>query len=162
MTSWGDWEYIETYCGCKIYQTGIYSDYVYGSPCITGYYWTKAAVIKRIKAGGYCNDTPPPEEEGKASITNINLPDELQAGEWITGYIDVKNIGTIEDNLRILITTEWDNKQYQGSASVPVGYALRIDIPEGLITMPEVDAIITIEGQHLEDGSWVTDDLKTH
>ncbi len=160
------WEYGGTYCGCVLEYTYDYGEKQWRSPCITGQYFKKSAVTKRIEAKGYCNGDPPSppeeEEEGKASITNINLPDELQIGEWITGYIDVKNIGTIEDNLRILITTEWDNKQYQGSASVPVGYALRIDIPEGLITMPEVDAIITIEGQHLEDGSWVTDDLKTH
>jgi len=103
-----------------------------------------------------------PVGEGKASVYDISLPVELQVGDWITGTVRAQNVGTVEDELRILITTEWNGMKYQGNASVPVGYIIKVTIPSGLIAMPSQDAITTIEAQHLEDGVWVTDDTRTH
>ena len=51
LTDWTQWEYVTTYLNCKIYRSDMYGDYVYGSPCITGYYWTQKAVKKRICTG---------------------------------------------------------------------------------------------------------------
>ena len=101
-------------------------------------------------------------EEGKAEIIEVTLPNELTAGSWITGTVRAKNAGSVEDDLKILITTEWDGKKYKGEGSVPVGWALRVTIPEGLIVMPDIDAVITIEAQHLENGVWITDDTRSH
>jgi len=105
--------------------------------------------------------TPPPSE-GKASITQINLPSELSEGAWITGSIKAQNIGDGEDTLRILLTTQWDGKQYQGQGNVAVLGTLMVNIASGIIAMPDIDAVIKIEGQHLVDTDWVTDDTKTH
>lgn len=105
---------------------------------------------------------PPPTEEGKAEIIEMSLPDKLDVGSWITGVVRAKNIGSVEDDLRILLTTEWNNKQYQGNGSVPVGWALKVTISEGVITMPSIDAVVTVDAQHLEDGVWITDDTRSH
>ena len=105
---------------------------------------------------------PPPTDEGRAEIIEVSLPSELVAGSWITGTVRAQNVGTVEDDLRILITTEWNGKQYQGNGSVPIDYALRVTISEGVVTMPDIDAVITIEAQHLENGVWITDDTKSH
>ena len=43
--------YIETYLGCKIYYTTEVSGGTYYSPCITGYFFEKSAVKKRICTG---------------------------------------------------------------------------------------------------------------
>lgn len=106
-------------------------------------------------------EPPPPPGEGQALVYEVNLPSKLEAGSWITGSIKTQNIGE-GDKLRCLITTEWDGEQFAGEGDVPADYILTITISAGLITMPEIDAVITIEGQHLEAGVWVTDDTKTH
>jgi len=105
---------------------------------------------------------PPPTGEGKASVYEVNLPSDLKAGSSITGTVKIQNIGAVEDDLRILITTEWDSKKYQASGSVPVNWVLTATIAEGVMVMPDIDAIMTIEAQHLEAGVWVTDDTRTH
>ena len=105
--------------------------------------------------------TPPPTE-GKAVVYEINLPSELAAGASITGNIKAQNIGAVEDTIRILITTQWDGAQYQGSGLVPVNSLLTVTIGSGVITMPSLDAVIKIEAQHLEGTAYVTDDTKSH
>lgn len=161
MTDWSEWEYRETYCGCKIYRSDIYGDYVYGSPCITGYYWTKAAVTKRIEAGGYCNGTPPPPEE-PVDVIEINLPDELTEGSYITGYYRIKNIGAINYRVKGILTTEWNGKQSKTEADLRPNDVLRVNLYEGGLVMPNQDAVITIDAQYLKDGVWITGDTKTH
>ena len=108
--------------------------------------------------------TPPPQpQEGQALITEIGLPAELQSGSSVTGFIKIQNIGAVSDGFRLLFTTEWDSKQYATpEVEVPVNAVLTATIPAGLITMPEIDAVITLEGQHLEAGVWKTDDTKSH
>lgn len=107
-------------------------------------------------------EPPPPAEEGVAQVYAIELPSQLDSGAWIVGKVKIKNIGPAEDDLRALVTTEWNGKKYQGSAKVPVGIILTLSIASGLIMMPDVDAVVTVDGQHLEAGVWVTDDTKTH
>lgn len=68
--------YIETYLGCDILYTTAVSGGTYYSPCITGYYFKKGAVKKRICLGqdgtwtwnadmtdGTCSEEPEPEED---------------------------------------------------------------------------------------------------
>ena len=102
-------------------------------------------------------------EEGLARILQINLPTELSAGEPVLGSIVITNAGAVEDMLRILVTTEWNSKQYVGSASVPVGSTYKVNIASSAgIVMPAEDAKITIQAQHDEAGTWVTDETATH
>lgn len=101
--------------------------------------------------------------EGEASIIEVNLPDKLSAGELIIGYFRVKNIGTVEDRIRCLVTTMWNGRQYAGENTVPVNSVLRYAIIDTHdIRMPSQDAVTKIEGQHKENGVWITDDTKTH
>ena len=102
-------------------------------------------------------------DEGYASIVEISLPDELDPGAIITGYIKVKNTGIVEDALRVLITTLWDGGKFGASTSVPVGSVFTANIPEALgVVMPDQEAQIQIDGQHDEAGIWVTDETQTH
>ena len=107
------------------------------------------------------NGVPPPGE-GKAQISLIDLPSELEAGAFITGLIKIKNIGEATDDLRLLVIPEWTDVQYGRDAQVAVGGTLAVSIIEGLLVMPDKDAIIVMKGQHLEDGVWITDDEKSH
>lgn len=100
--------------------------------------------------------------EGKALITNINLPTELQAGEWIVGTLRVENIGVVKDNIRILITADWIPKSWAAQYELEVGQGLTASFVSGMVAMPEIDAHFTLKGQHTENGIWVTDDTKTH
>ena len=159
------WFYKETYCGCVIQETYEGSG-IFGSPCTVYLRFEISRVKADIRAKGYCDEAPPPPPpsgEGKASIIEVNLPDELSAGNQIIGYFRIKNIGTVEDDMRILVTTMWDGKQYAGWNSVPVNSVLRYAIIDTHnIIMPNQDAVIKIEGQHKENGVWITDDTKTH
>ncbi len=105
---------------------------------------------------------PPPVGEGQAQVYVIELPSVLDAGVPITGKIKIQNIGAGEDDLRGLITTMWNGKQFSGGGRVPVGSILTLTISEGLMTMPAEDAVIKIEAQHDANGTWVTDDTKSH
>ena len=107
-------------------------------------------------------EPPPPVDEGVAQVYAIELPSELDSGAWIIGKVKIKNIGPAEDDLRALVTTEWNGKLYAGQDKVPVGSILSLTIPSGLIMMPDVDAVIIVDAQHLEAEVWVTDDTKTH
>ena len=106
--------------------------------------------------------TPPPSDEGQAQVYTLDLPDELTAGTPIIGSIRIKNIGAVEDEIRCLMTTEWNGAQYQSSMLIPVGSALLVDVSSAGLIMPQIDAVIKIEGQHLEAGVWITDDIKSH
>ncbi len=163
------WFYKETYCGCVIQETYEGSG-IFGSPCTVYLRFEISRVKADIRAKGYCDEAPPPPPpppppsgEGKASIIEVNLPSELSTGELIIGYFRVKNIGTVEDRIRCLVTTTWNGRQYSGENTVPVNGVLRFAIIDTHnIRMPNQDAIIKIEGQHKKDGVWVTDDTKTH
>ena len=158
------WFYKETYCGCVIQET-IEGSGIFGSPCTQYLRFSVSRVKDDIRAKGYCNGAPPPPPtgEGKASIIEVNLPDELEAGDLIIGYFRIKNIGTVEDDMRILVTTMWNGSRYSGWNTVPVNSVLRYAIIDTHnIRMPNQDAIIKIEGQHKKDGVWVTDDTKLH
>ena len=76
---WSTWEYIETYCGCKIYRKWMetYEAYYWGSPCDPSFRWTKAAVKKNIEKGGYCA-VPPPED---IAVVTIWAPGSAEAGQ---------------------------------------------------------------------------------
>jgi TM2 domain-containing membrane protein YozV len=105
----------------------------------------------------------PPPGEAKASIVRIDLPSELEAGKWITGYIYVQNVGTASGVIRLLITTLWDGRQFTGQGAADVNQTLAFYIPEGVIQMPNQDATMRFDAQHQRpDGSFVTDDTKTH
>jgi len=107
--------------------------------------------------------TAAPPGEAKASIVSIDLPTELEAGKWITGYIYVKNVGTASGTIKLLITTQWDGKQYYGLGAADVNQTIGFYIPEGTIQMPNQDATMRFDAQHQRpDGSFVTDDTKTH
>lgn len=97
----------------------------------------------------------------KASITKVSLPDKLEAGDPITGYVDITNIGSSTGRIRCLFITEWNGIPYATGGDLKVGETLRVT-PPSLLVMPEVDAVIIMKGQHLEDGVWITDDVKTH
>ena len=104
----------------------------------------------------------PPEPEGKAQIRHVTLPEVLNPGDTIKGFVVIKNIGTVSDRIRCCLITEWNGKSYSGEVNaVPGGvYSFRFS-SELMIIMPEVDAVLTISGQHREDSTWITDDIKT-
>ena len=107
------------------------------------------------------SDQPIPKE-AKAIIVVLELPDELTEGSPITGLVTLQNQGDKDDNIRLRITTEWDGMYYYETKFVPARYNFTVSILEGLLTMPNQNAVMTIEGQHMVDGVWVTDDTKTH
>lgn len=94
----------------------------------------------------------------KAQIVEVSLPSELAAGAWITGYISVANVGTSRGLIRLYLTTLWDGKKYRGEATLDPNKAVRFDVPEGLIKMPEQDAEIKLEACHDD----TVDDTRTH
>jgi len=100
--------------------------------------------------------------EGKAEITEISLPSELSEGVWITGYIIVTNIGGATADLKCIVTTEWDSKEYEATGTIHSGGILKPTISSGLIQMPNQDAVMTIRAYHYKDGEWILDDTKTH
>jgi len=104
---------------------------------------------------------PPPVGEGLVAVQEINLPAELEAGAWITGNIKVQNLGET-DTVRVWVTTEWDGKNYKGETELVAGGIFTLNVNEGLIVMPQVDAVIKVEGQHLEAGIWKTDSTMKH
>jgi len=107
---------------------------------------------------------PPPVEEGKCTIVAINLPDELAAGEWVTGEIIVRNDGGA-DSLALIIETVWDGGIYGvnwGGVVVQPGQEASATIPEGLIRMPNQDATIKIYGCHEQSGGEFTVDSKEY
>ena len=107
---------------------------------------------------------PPSSTEGTALITSIGLPTELRAGEWITGTIaTVKNIGGVEDVIRLLITADWLSKSWHSVWMIPVGESRACSFAEGMVAMPNHDAKFTLEGQHFKSGvGYVIDDTKIH
>lgn len=152
--------YVETYCGCDIF-FHLPAE-IYTSPCTQYARYTIERVKEDIRARGYCDEVPS-DGEGKASIIEVNLPDKLSLGDLIIGYFRVKNIGAVEDRIRCLVTTMWNGRQYAGENTVPVNSVLRYAIIDTHnITMPNEDAVIKIEGQHDENGVWITDDVRTH
>jgi len=97
-------------------------------------------------------------------IVEVNLPEELEAGQWITGSISVKNVGDAYEKLACLIHTLWDDAYYGAWQLVGPGVVVTVTIPEELIRMPGEDAEIEIYGGVLLDG-WDTfrrDDMRTH
>jgi len=104
----------------------------------------------------------PPPEEGKASIIEVSLPNELTKDSWITGYVRIKNIGTATARFRHFLTTEWNGKESKTEADLRPGDVLRVNFYEGGLVMPSQDALMTIRAQRLKDGVWITDDTKTH
>jgi len=103
-----------------------------------------------------------PAKEAKAQIVSINLPSELEAGAWITGTIVVKNVGEAVGYLRLVITW-WDGSTSTAGATVSVGYTMTVTIPEGHKKMPNHDISTRFDAQHQRpDGTFVTDDTKTH
>ena len=98
-----------------------------------------------------------------AKTVEINLPDELDLGVNITGYIKIKNIGNIRGLIRCLITTEWNNTNYKTEQELDPSQILKSTLPAGVV-MPTQDAIITIRAQHYNTslGEWETDEVVTH
>jgi len=77
----------------------MYGDYVYGSPCITGYYWTQKAVKKRICTGQggtwdgvSCTFEPEPEPhwEPHSTYRGIDIQVWMPDGTPFTAYFDGK------------------------------------------------------------------------
>lgn len=96
-----------------------------------------------------------------ASVVEVNLPDQLYAGDSITGFARVENVGGVDGTLRCLIITEWDGAIYSAEQVLSPGQVLQANLPAGIV-MPTQDALTTIKGEHLENGVWITDDVKTH
>lgn len=96
-----------------------------------------------------------------ASVNEINLPDKLAAGDSITGYARIENIGDIRGTLRCLLITEWNGDIYSTEQVLDPGGILEATLPAGVV-MPKQDAVTTVKAEHLEDGVWITDDVKTH
>lgn len=87
-----------------------------------------------------------------ADVVDVKLPEELEAGKWITGEIHVKNIGDARGKIASLLHTLWDDKFYGGWLEVDPGVTVKFMLEEGLIEMPEEDALIEIYGGVLLDG----------
>lgn len=122
----------------------------------SSFYYTLSAIRAKI------DDWIGVPSEGKAEIIEVSLPSELTEGSFITGHVKFKNVGTVFSRLKCLITTEWDGKKYSTIADLEPGEVHIAYIKEGTVVMPNQDAVITIEGQHLQFGEWITDDTKTH
>ena len=163
------WFYKETYCGCVIQETYEGSG-IFGSPCTVYLRFEISRVKADIRAKGYCDTTPPPPPPPppptgpEASIIEINLPTELEAGAMVVGNVKIKNIGDAAGGIRAFVTTMWDNKDFvSGSGSLAPGATHQITLTAGSnIRMPNANAEIRIRAQHLEDGVWETDDTRTH
>ena len=73
--------YVETYLGCDIYYTTEVSGGTYFSPCITGYYFQKSAVKKRI-----CTSQGGTWDGSKCSFE----PEEPEEDTYIETYLGCK------------------------------------------------------------------------
>ena len=99
----------------------------------------------------------------KTVITVLELPDRLHAGEWITGRIVIRNDGDGGGTCRVIILTVWDGSIYgTKEAYLNPGQELEAIISEGVIKMPETDAVMEIRAEHLKDSEWIVDDKRTH
>lgn len=100
----------------------------------------------------------PTPEEGVARILGMELPDQLSAGEQITGWIKLTNNGGA-DRLRLELTTEWNGNVYEVIEDVLPGQGWNISLS---FIMPNQDAVMTFRAQHDENGTWVTDETASH
>lgn len=163
--TWDGWEHMGTFCECDIYRqwTNVFARYYWGSPCAPSLYWNRYQVEDYIESQGYCSGTPPPPSpEGRASIIEVSFPSELEAGNRITGYVRVKNVGEVEDKIQSVIVTPVDgDRDY--NETLNINGTLTHTIPSYFgIVMPDGDTVITIIAYHDEGGSWVEDDRRTH
>lgn len=92
-----------------------------------------------------------PPGEGYGAVTNINLPGELDAGDWITGVMNLTNNGEA-DKMALVFNTVWNGKMYGIVLDMTAGEVVEIGIDAGLIHMPNHDAVINILGCHAEVG----------
>jgi len=99
----------------------------------------------------------------------INLPTELEAGAWITGYIGILNNGGA-DTMALILITEWNGKAYGAVFDLAAGASTTVTLDSGLIAMPNQDAVITLYACHAQPGGEILidstefkiDDTKTH
>lgn len=100
----------------------------------------------------------------RAAITEVNLPNELKAGDNVQGTVKLANVGATAGYIGLLLTTMWNGETFRWS------YIERLPgqgfeaIISGNFSMPNQDASIKLEGQHLDMTipGWVTDVVKTH
>jgi len=113
----------------------------------------------------------------KHVIDTYELPEELAAGEWITGKIVTHNAGDATGTCLLFIHTVWDGMWYLvGPADLDPCYGLEVEIPEETLKMPEQDATIEMYATHKDPAGeihieapeelkctyWKVDDKKTH
>lgn len=113
-----------------------------------------------------------PPGEGIGTVAAIDLPDQLDAGAWITGSLTIRNDGGA-DSLAVVFKTEWDGRLFGtnfGGATLDPGQTGKATISEGSIKMPSQEAAVTIYGCHQEAGGefiiggvpYKVDDTKRH
>jgi len=89
-----------------------------------------------------------------AKIVEVRLPEELEAGEYITGSVFVDNVGDARGKIGSLLHTLWDDQWYGGWLEADPGARIefRVTAEETAIVMPEEDAEMEILAGVLLDG----------
>jgi len=113
---------------------------------------------------------PPPKPS--TVIEAYDLPDELAEGEWVTGKVTAHNAGDVTGVARVFLHTVWDGKWYtHAPTSLDPCARLIVNIPSGLIKMPDQDATIEMYGTHENPAGeihtadcryWKIDDKEVH
>jgi len=88
----------------------------------------------------------------QAKIVEVRLPEELEAGRWITGSVSVDNVGDAKGKIACLIHTLWDDQYYGGWVEADPTQRVEFTVPENLIKMPDRDAEMEILAGVLLDG----------